>query len=631
MKAYKTMKKLLSVALAFAMVAGIAVLPTYARPTDTKTFTLMDNDMTANVVGWVNKDTASDSYDSGNGWGYLFAPTGYSPYITVEDGSHVISSNPSNTSYGEVTIFNKMLTLNPPYQKSSLRFTYDITTGNKLTTQVIQIRSKIGVYSDFNYKNDNTAQVFSYNAAECAVVYYDDGQRRTIQLEENTDYTVVADIIYNGTNYDLTVSVKQNGETLLGGSYQMLGWASNVVKDVKDIKKVLYQIERLATSETVEEKDLFKFNNIKVENTVVGDILNFGEIEYDVEHMILDEPMGNLNLSAIAATNTADEGYIAGNKWASTTSDRENITPAFEVNGEYLYANLVNNGDSTKYTDRLYKRFDKIENGDNLVLSGYINLPAEGRAKQRHSLMLTIGSGDNLESNTYSAFRFVTTEHHNKHALFGLEKNPSNFSSDEADYPYGDGVTLRDWGWWNYHTEKDDVLYSGKDVPFTLTLTPDTNDSNYYDAQIKIGANDDYVGTRKIPASEATAFDRLTITLKQFNTATTANYVGLKDLKIIKSQGHFGLAEGNNKLSIDYTNIRGGAFSSDILFVERDADDNTIVNVTVVRNENVLNESGTLICDFEIMNSGAKIDVYILNSIDGMILLSQPKTFDVTS
>ena len=387
-----------------------------------------------------------------------------------------------------------------------------------------------------------------------------------------------------------------------------------------DNKKVIIDLEGRAanTAYTV------KLKNVKTSSSDIGfdyswsfttnGGVEFSEPHYGAATVLLDEPMGNLNLSAVATTNTEDEGYIAGNKWASTTSDRENITPAFEVNGEYLYANLVNNGDSTKYTDRLYKRFDKIENGDNLVLSGYINLPAEGRAVKRHSLMLTIGSGDNLESNTYSAFRFVTTEHHNKHALFGLEKNPSNFSSDEADYPYGDGVTLRDWGWWNYHTEKDDVLYSGKDVPFTLTLTPDTNDSNYYDAQIKIGANDDYVGTRKIPASEVTAFDRLTITLKQFNTATTANYVGLKDLKIIKSQGHFGLAEGNNKLSIDYTNISGGAFSSDILFVERDADDNTIVNVTVVRNENVLNESGTLICDFEIMNSVQKL-MYIYSIV----------------
>lgn len=173
--------------------------------------------------------------------------------------------------------------------------------------------------------------------------------------------------------------------------------------------------------------------------------------------------------------------------------------------------------------------------------------------------MLTIGSGDNLESNTYSAFRFVTTEHHNKHALFGLEKNPSNFSSDEAHYPYGDGVTLRDWGWWNYHTEKDDVLYSGKDVPFTLTLTPDTNDSNYYDAQIKIGANDDYVGTRKIPASEVTAFDRLTITLKQFQTATTANYVGLKDLKITTSSvvPKTALVEGENTIYLPVENVTG--------------------------------------------------------------------------
>jgi len=559
MKTSKIMKKMLSVALILTMVIGVSVVSVSAGPTDTKTYVLMDNDMTSSVIPYVNNDNASASYNNGIAWGYLYAKDGYEPYVTVSNGAHVITSNPSGTSYGEVTIYNQMLTLKPAYTKSNLKFTYDITTGNKLSGQKILIHNKIGCYSGYSY-GSNTATLFTYYADECAIVYYEDSTKRSIPLEENTNYTVIADVVYNGTKYDLYVAVQQNGETITGGSYVMRNWATTVLNDVADIKKVLYQIERYDASGTVEKTELFYFNNIKVENIVIGDIINFGDVQFNDDGVKFYEAMNDLNIADIAATTASDPDYLAGNKWASYTMNRENITPAFEISGNYLYAKLVgNNNPSTWYTDRLYKKFDKIENGDSLTFSGYINLAAEGLQEKNHSVLLTIGNSDDLNGNTYSVLRFVTLiDKSNRYYFCGLEKNPSEITSDATKYPYGGGVTLRDWGWWDYHNTSSDPLYSGKDVPFTLTLTPDANDSNYYNAEINV-ANGTYKGTRTIPASEVATFDTVAITVWQSATVTTGKYVGFKDLTITTTAGNqkTALAEGENTVYLPIENVTG--------------------------------------------------------------------------
>jgi len=400
-------------------------------------------------------------------------------------------------------------------------------------------------------------------------------------------------------------------------------------------KRVVVTLDGLAAnaSYTIRLKDVKAVNGDTAFDYswsfTTGGGVEFSEPYYNSHTTLINENASDIDIAAMATTSTSDGDYLSGNKWASYTNNRADITPVFEVANNYLYAKLVNNGDTTSYVDRLYKKFEKIKQGDSLVLSGYINLSSEGRQEKDHSVMLTIGNGEDLQSNTYSVFRFVTLiNSSNKYYLCGLEKNPGEFSSYMANYPSGGGVELRKWDWWNYHNDKNDPFYYTNDIPFVLTLSPDVNDNNYYNAEIDI-ANGRFKGTRKIPASEVVTFDTVAITMWQKYTVTTGKYVGFKDLKIAK--GKLGIEKGACNLKIDYTNLSGTPFNADILIVERDPVTNSIINVNILKQENIEGDAGTINCDFEIEQEGTKVDVYILNSVEGMILLSPPKTFDVKS
>ena len=105
--------------------------------------------------------------------------------------------------------------------------------------------------------------------------------------------------------------------------------------------------------------------------------------------------------------------------------------------------------------------------------------------------------------------------------------------------------------------------------------------------------------------------------------------MGFKDMKIVNSIGKSYPTVGTNVINIDYTNMSGDTFDADVLIVEREAETNKLIDATVIKKENIVGDAGSLNCEFEIQQAGSKLDIYVLNSADGMILLSNGKTFDV--
>ena len=175
----------------------------------------------------------------------------------------------------------------------------------------------------------------------------------------------------------------------------------------------------------------------------------------------------------------------------------------------------------------------------------------------------------------------------------------------------------------------DDVASMGytNNNPLTFTLKP--NDDGGYTAAL------DYNGvlsTLDMTTQEAAEIDTLYFeSLRHGGTWSGGPIMKISDLKVTKYTGLTYPVIGENKVYIDYKNLTENAFDATVLVVERDPDTSCVVNAKVVKCDNLIEAEGYLECPFSVENENSEIDVYIMNSLSDMILLSKPVTFTVGS
>ena len=210
----KSIKRMLTTALAIAMMVTMIAMPASAYPTDTKTFVLMNEDMSA-IYNWMMKDitwgglNGQENYDNGSQWGSPYGLT-TDKKISYTGGVNILAGDwPVLSDKNESHFSRKIFVANPIKKKNdNLTFTYDITTGAHYTTALRTIA--------FINSNADGPQLFGYDPSTLALGFggvgnytFDFPAERIVTLQPLTDYTVTITLAYDETAkcYDLIGNV----------------------------------------------------------------------------------------------------------------------------------------------------------------------------------------------------------------------------------------------------------------------------------------------------------------------------------------------------------------------------------------------------------------------------------------
>ena len=538
------MKKVLSVALALTMIISVFAMQASAHPTDTKTFVLMDDDMSGIITGWADGD---DAYNAGTRWGYRWdLPT---TQISVTDGNTVIKSYTAKNAGEETVITKKLFTATPVRTSTSrIAFTQDVKTGAR-STEGVTIYNRV-------YNGTENYEMSAYNTKTGTFTHMG-YNGKTFTLSENTEYTIVYAFAYDPVlkNHKLTITITDKAgsasitDATLAEGEQHLSTVSNTVWDyykenITTMANINYRVYSNEKA-TVDGAELFTFQNIKVEETVKGDIINFSDIRYNNDGVMLDEKMGDLDVVAINKVTTADAGYLNGNTWANASgADMWKLNGISKTDGEYFWAVTSKDGSTN---NKMVKKFDSVPAGGKLTFTGTFKTNKPGG--KDYAVTLVLGNDD--LSRTVSVIRFY------EKAYSGFYFSSLGTNDDVGAWSESNGTVFMDGDWAIDVSTKP--LYKGTDIPFTFTMTPNAEDSTKYDLSIITGIGGVYTATRQIDKATAESFNTVGIYIHNNWYDVNENFMGLKNLKITTEGTKTALVAGNNTIYLPIENVTGHA------------------------------------------------------------------------
>ncbi len=361
-----------------------------------------------------------------------------------------------------------------------------------------------------------------------------------------------------------------------------------------------------------------------------------GEPYFGSSEVMLDTEADGVDLSSAVALT--DEDYLSGDAWG--VNDLGLVGSVITSSGSSIIGKFKNK------TATAAKKFDSISDGETLEISGTVKFVQPAPASSTRSEMKLGLTGDGID---FVIFDWLWNQYW--HDFMALHNGkPLEWSRNEDTQK---DVTTTGQGRyngkseWEYINDDDtrvgagdsalgDRPNSGKDwsyfegnVDFTLTVAPSFTENGKYDMTLNLlGNNISTTSVKTVNKEIALGFDSINV-MAYAGFEDTADNLTVSNLKIEKSLGKAYPVVGKNVVQVPYTNLSGKSFDTDVLVVERDAETNAIIKATVVKKTGVTGESGVMECEFNAKENGSKLSVYVLNSADGMILLSDGKTFDV--
>lgn len=558
-----------------------------------------------------------------HGWAVTeFYPKGQKSVICKN-----LDRDPNNISFDWGKEYTVKITIKPTEGSEYYRFVTEVyADGAKIGTGIINEWSQItsDVIKNFSnaYLNVITTDSISVDQEPEDLLYLKGIKVKAIQPETaiNAVYFPENGTVDATVDTECYVDFESPVEPVTLEQVSVSGGEASVadVAMSNDDKKVNIQLDgvKANTAYTIEIKNV---KGISSESSfdykwsfTTSSGIEFGEPYFGSSETVLDVSMKELNLATVGETTTDNDEFLAGNVWAHSTT-RAGINSAFTIDGDYLWARAY----SVNSNNRLYKKINPISDNSSMTFTGTIRTSKFGGNDADVTLLLANAD----ESLTISVLR--------------LYRQWNGYWASAGGINVGAGAWSQETGTLfmssNWHTDlSNSPFYKGADIPFTFTMTPNKSDSTIYNINVTTGVNGACVAnTVQISAEQAKSIDRVVIRNTNNNSTETGNFMGFKDMKIVNSIGKSYPTVGTNVINIDYTNMSGDTFDADVLIVEREAETNKLIDATVIKKENIVGDAGSLNCEFEIQQAGSKLDIYVLNSADGMILLSNGKTFDV--
>ena len=344
----------------------------------------------------------------------------------------------------------------------------------------------------------------------------------------------------------------------------------------------------------------------------------FSEPYFGSSAVVIEEDMADISVADLKVTTPESDGYADGDIWVHSAGSNGQVADvAFTNDGTYLWAKSIVG--STK--NFVSKKFDSMRDGSTLTFTGTYRTSKIGGGDAGAAIRLKNNDG------SFVIDAIELSRAWNGYTVRSLGTNGNG--SAWTDY---DGTTFISANW---NLDLKDTNYVGAyfnkdtDLSFTLTMQPNADDSTKYDVSVTTGVGGTKTATRQITAEQATSLT--TVEILAFNNSSTeeGNFMGVKDLKLETAFGKPYPVVGENIAKIPYTNLSGADFDADVFVVERDAETGKLVKATIINKEDITAESGEIECTFEAVEKGNKLDFYVLNDADSMILLSGKTTFEV--
>ena len=362
-----------------------------------------------------------------------------------------------------------------------------------------------------------------------------------------------------------------------------------------------------------------------------------GEPYFGSSKVMLDTEADGVDLSSVVSLT--DEDYLSGDAWG--TSNTDDIGSAIDTDSKSLMT-YFKGGDSD-----ISRKFPSLSDGESLKISGDVKIrtmwgPVAGE-RYDNNVELIGADGSKLvlfggRGNPYWWEFVILHQGDYKSGWDRAEgtqvdvtttgKVRPNSSTDWAEVSNNDTVLSNEI---MYDVANNGKNYSSMEgvVNFTVTAAPNASDDSKYDVTLTfIGDNIETTSVKTVDKAFVQKLDAIRF-FTHSGWEEEAAVLTVSNLKIGKTSGKEYPVVGENVVNVPYTNLSGSAFDTDVLVVERDADTNAIIKATIVKKTGVTGESGVMECEFNVKENGSKVSVYVLNSADGMILLSDGKTFDV--
>ena len=641
-------RKITAIVLASLMTLGMAIQG-FAAGADFKplTTTLYSGDMTSTTADnlqtfnpYGNK-LSSNGYTKGNFWltGYgcneksLQQTENGFEFKTMKDGSSI---DPSRRVMLDKTQMSK----------SDMVMSVGLKTGQFGTYTVDGTDVAMQLWFTLNGKK---IQPFAYKAVSGRIEFagtnsvYWNGMDSTkyFQLEENTEYTVVTEFLYNkeNKNYDMRYTLKGADGAQIGQPIKIDGYTgvNGALSDVANINDdiLLFSYAPATTADDDAKTGCVTYatvKSIKLENQIKEHIIEFGDVEYTGGGTSLDEAMGDINLNALSGMGIESKStseYLAGNAWGTSYNT---AAKNFITKDGWLYSNWAV-GDTT-WRSNLSKQFNGINDGDTLKFSSLVKMyKASLKGNKGADIQIRLSNDTRGNSDSYyAASEYLTLLDYNARPYSGFLVNIGGINQGTSIYnnrTYAAGTGI-DWNLTKFlnQTETGTLV-----LKLEASLYP-SKTADMYDAKITIRNNDDNTELLsatiegKISKAAAMSYNQFEIesgTEVREDGAETP--FGIKDVKIetVSGEEKSALTVGENSVYIPYTNITKNPFDIAAVVVVYDAEENQ-VDFAIGKYEDITAASGKIKVDGITITDTAKetAKVFLFDKFTTIVPYAEP-------
>lgn len=646
----KTVKRFLSAALALTMIIGVFAMQASAHPEDTKTFVLMDDDMdnietkyfdhasTNGNLAWGGGSTTDEKlYNGGEVWANTWGiPSGTFSY----DNGGMTISTVAGTNAGEQTMTKYAFKKYPAESKTDVRITYDIQTGSKVVnsteegaTQTESAYNIVGLMSGQNlFRYDSNSLILYYGGTGEYDWPWDETKT---QLAENSDYTLVFDLVYDEKNdcYDLTGTAKDSeGNTVRSATVD--NWMPSALTDSANFTTIAIRMRYV--NSMVVSIPVMTFKNIKIENIIKGDIVNFGDVEYDNDLVMIDCSSG---ADISNAVSIEDAKYLNGAEWGA--SNIENINSTFATDGTKIIAKTTKTG-----LDTLSKKFAPIRDGEMLNISADIRLQGYQDFATNAADLGQLASLRLLGTDVDRTLLNYVCRTSGQEYMHVLSKNLTTSIWDDYANTADTSVTTTGTGkyvsWDSVRTiTKNDNIFkqeynqvnSGKNwnmfdgtVKLEFTAVPNADGENYDITLDLTSTLLDTTSTVKVPKAEVLAMDTIAIHSRGQGTSVRES-MAVSNLKIEKHPvvEKTALTVGQNTVYLPIENVTGHAVDFALIAAVCDKATDAHKAYFVETYDEHCKGADNLAIDVEITDPATEyVKLYVWDSFNNLVPYTEP-------
>ncbi len=491
--------------------------------------------------------------------------------FSYDDGGMTINAVEGAAAGGEWSIVRNAFVKSPLYEKSDIRLTYDIKTGVKVVNSTeegaTQEKSPFTVVGYLAGTPEKFLFTYASNSATLNFGGSDEfhwpWDATKTQLEENTDYTLIFDLVYDKNNgtYDLVGTVKKAADGEVVKTATIENWLS--ATDV--LKGLAIRMRRVETM--VVTAPVINIKNIKVESIVSGHIINFADAKYNNDLTMID-CSSNTDISNAVATT--DSKYTSGSEWGS--DNLGNIGTAVTASGNTI------TGYFKSTTGDVAKKFTPVTDGEVLKISGSVMYAMHAVADgTRAEMKLGLAGTDidfsviNMLYNPYWADLMLL--HNGVPAAWSRNNNTQmdvtttgrgryNSSSEWLDIEDDDTRIFENQdgtGFGDRSNIGKNYSYFEGTVQFTFTAAPNATDSEKYDMTLTLaGGNIETTSVKTVDKALVQGMDSIVYKVYA-GFSNDAEAFKLSDLKVEKYPAVMkdGLTVGTNTVYLPIENVTG--------------------------------------------------------------------------